>query len=102
MKKQYIGIDPKKVLVGTLLITGLFIGYDYQNNKKETRFCNEYHELYLDWKNVRGRTIDISEEIVIKDVNLDGLEDLVLKLKSGEDFILYKTREGYFVREGEK
>jgi len=95
MEKQcrlYNGIDPRKALATTLTILGLFIAYDLQKNIKQ----NELIEIYSGYLNAcEGEKIDPNRNPVLKDVNRDGLEDLIFQLKSGEDLILYKNDKGY-------
>jgi len=46
-------------------------------------------------KNWVDKRVNYSIEPSLKDLNNDSLDDLVLKLNSGEDLILYKTDKGY-------
>lgn len=90
--RLYNGIDPRKALAATLTILGLFIAYDLQKNIKQ----NELIKIYSGYLNAcEGEKIDPNRNPVLKDVNRDGLEDLIFQLKSGEDLILYKNDRGY-------
>ncbi|MDP3026192.1 MAG: hypothetical protein Q8N63_00665 [Nanoarchaeota archaeon] len=52
---------------------------------------------------LKSRQIDPRVTPILRDINKDGLEDVVLKLRSGEDLVLYRTDNGYqFQNRGEK
>jgi hypothetical protein len=90
--KKYIGIDPRKALVATLATLGLFIGYEFEE-KGIQREIRETYSTYLEQE--IQEQVDLKQSPSLRDVNKDGLEDVVLKLNSGEDLILYRTNGGY-------
>jgi len=46
-------------------------------------------------KQSKQEQVNIIQSPILKDVNNDGKQDLIFKLNSGDDFILYKTDKGY-------
>lgn len=84
------GIDKRLVLMGLAWTLGLTMLNQCDHNKRVYKLEREVHEIYQ-------QTIKYSVNPVIRNVDCDGESDLVLKLISGEDLVLYKTKNGDYV-----
>jgi hypothetical protein len=79
-----------KVGLGTLVILALTVANEYKQGKRFYEYVTSANELL-------SKQIDSFRDpvAVARDIDGDGRDDLIMKLKSGEDFILYSTEKGY-------
>lgn len=92
----YFCVKTWKALAWTGTLLALFLAYDIDNKRKTTDLI---FENYLGWGKQVVEYIDPNQI----DVDHDGRKDLVFKLKSGDDLVLWNTKEGYkFNKQGEK
>ena len=89
--KEYWKATVLYVLGITIASTSLYL-FLFYNNDKHFRQHDNLVRLKECYKMNMVNTSILPEN---KDVNQDGLKDLVLKLESGENLVLYKTSDGY-------
>lgn len=91
----YFCIKTWKALAWTGTLLALFIAYDVDNKGKIYDLICERHSEY---RKQIAEHIDPNR----MDVDHDGRKDLVFKLNSGNDLVLWNTDEGYkFYKKGE-
>ena len=77
-----------KVGLGAILALGLYFVDAVQQNRK-------YRDLQEAFLYMSEQVVSKDDQPVSRDIDSDGDSDLVLKLMSGENFVLYKTENGY-------